>query len=237
MNVLISFLLAAAPAVGILIYYYRQDRAKPEPKGLVLRVFLLGVLSTAVAVPLELLVSTFDAFFARSPLLYYLFKAFIVAALVEEYLKMTVVRLAVYRNVNFDEIMDGVLYTVVASLGFACMENVLYVLGGTLWTALLRAFTAIPLHATASGLMGYYIGRAKFASSEIEERELFRHGLWTAVGFHGSYNFLLFTVPLFGIAPSLGIVPLLLVAFFTLRRRIRAAIAEDRRQGRLPDES
>jgi len=236
LNVGISFVLAAAPAVLLLRYYYRQDRERPEPKGLVVKIFLFGVVATFVAIPLEMLMSIFQQLFVRFPLLYALFKAFIVAALIEEYLKLTIVRLFAYKNPHFDEIMDGVVYAVVASLGFACMENILYVMGGTLWTALTRAITAIPLHATASGLMGYYIGRAKFASSPQQEKALINKGLRVAIFIHGTYDFLLFSVPVLGQLPSLGIIPLILGAFFVLRARIRRALEEDRRRGYLPEE-
>jgi RsiW-degrading membrane proteinase PrsW (M82 family) len=229
-NLAISFVLAAAPALLLLRYYYRQDREGPEPKGLVVRIFFIGIAATFVAIPLELLMSVLQALFVDFPLLMALFKAFVVAALVEEYLKLTVVRLFAYRNRNFDEIMDGVVYTVVASLGFACMENILYVMGGTLWTALTRAITAIPLHATASGLMGYYVGRAKFAPSPQAERALINRGLRIAIFIHGTYNFLLFAVPVFGTLPLLGIIPLLVGTFLTLRSRIRIALEEDRRR-------
>jgi RsiW-degrading membrane proteinase PrsW (M82 family) len=230
LNLGISFLLAAAPAFILLRYYYRQDRERPEPKGLVVRIFLLGIVATFVAIPLELLMSVFQGLFADFPLLTALFKAFVVAALVEEYLKLTIVRVFAYRNRNFDEIMDGVVYTVVASLGFACMENILYVMGGTIGTALTRAVTAIPLHATASGLMGYYVGRAKFAPSPRMEIALIKRGLRVAIFVHGTYDFLLFAVPVFGTLPLLGLIPLLLGAFLTLRSRIRIALAEDRRR-------
>jgi RsiW-degrading membrane proteinase PrsW (M82 family) len=230
LNLGISFLLAAAPAFILLRYYYRQDRERPEPKGLVVRIFLLGIVATFVAIPFELLMSVFQGLFADFPLLTALFKAFVVAALVEEYLKLTIVRVFAYRNRNFDEIMDGVVYTVVASLGFACMENILYVMGGTIGTALTRAVTAIPLHATASGLMGYYIGRAKFAPSPRMERALINRGLRVAIFVHGTYDFLLFAVPVFGTLPLLGLIPLLLGAFLTLRSRIRIALVEDRRR-------
>ena len=231
LNLGVSFLLAAAPALILLRYYYRQDRERPEPKGLVVRIFLLGIVATFVAIPLELLMSVFQGLFADFPLLTALFKAFVVAALVEEYLKLTIVRVFAYRNRNFDEIMDGVVYTVVASLGFACMENILYVMGGTIGTALTRAVTAIPLHATASGLMGYYIGRGKFAASPRLERALINRGLRIAIFVHGTYDFLLFAVPVLGTLPLLGIIPLLLGAFLVLRSRIRIALVEDRRRG------
>ena len=230
LNLGVSFLLAAAPALLLLRYYYRQDRERPEPKGLVVRIFLLGIAATFVAIPLELLMSLFQGFFAGFPLLTALFKAFVVAALVEEYLKLTLVRVFAYRNPNFDEIMDGVVYTVVASLGFACMENILYVMGGSIGTALTRAITAIPLHATASGLMGYYIGRGKFAPSPRMERALINRGLRTAIFVHGTYDFLLFAVPLLGTWLLVGLFPLLLGAFLVLRSRIRIALDEDRRR-------
>ena len=149
------------------------------------------------------------------------------AGLVEEYLKLTVVRLTAYRAPAFDEVMDGVVYTVVAGLGFACLENVLYVLGGSLGTALVRAFTAVPLHAVASGLMGYSLGRARFAASKSAEGALIARGLFTAVGVHGLYDFLLFASPHGGPGASLLVVPLIVVGFLALRGRMRAALAAD----------
>jgi len=89
------------------------------------------------------------------------------------------------------------------------------------------------LHATASGLMGYYVGRAKFAGSPGAERRLQARGLMTAVLIHGTYNFLLFMMPEWGPGPAWGVVPLLVAAFFLLRRRIHSAVAADRAAGRL----
>lgn len=234
MNVPLALALAAAPALLLVLYYYRQDRARPEPKGLVVKVFFGGVLVTILAVPIEMLVSGFEPLFAPYPLLFAAFRAFVVAALVEEFLKRAVVLRLAFRHPSFDEVVDGVVYAVVASLGFACLENVLYVMGGTLATGLVRAVTAVPLHATASGLMGYFIGQARFASSDMERRTLLRRGLTVAVLIHGLYNFLLFASAVVGPLPILGILPLLVGSFFALRRRIRLAAAEDRRRGRVP---
>lgn len=65
MRLLVSFALAAAPALLLLRYYYRQDKARPEPKGLVLRVFLFGLLSALIAIPLEFAVSTLQGLFVE----------------------------------------------------------------------------------------------------------------------------------------------------------------------------
>jgi RsiW-degrading membrane proteinase PrsW (M82 family) len=229
---LLAFALAVVPALLLVRYYYRQDRARPEPKGLVVKVFLYGVLSALVAVPLELLVGQFQRAFDPRSIWYPLFKAFIVAGLVEEYLKLTVVRLTAYRTPAFDEVMDGVVYTVVAGMGFACLENVLYVMGGSLGTALVRAFTAVPLHAVASGLMGYYLGLARFAASRGAQQALITRGLLTAVGIHGLYDFLLFVGPRWGAWTIALVVPLVVVGFLALRGRMRAALAADEARAR-----
>jgi RsiW-degrading membrane proteinase PrsW (M82 family) len=206
-------------------YYYRQDRLRPEPKRLVLRVFLFGLLSALVAIPLELLVGQLQRAFDPGGIWLPLFKAFVVAGLVEESLKLTVVRMTAFRTEAFDEVMDGVVYTVVAGLGFACLENILYVLGGSLATALVRAVTAVPLHAAASGLMGYWLGLARFAPSR--SAALMARGLGAGVGLHGLYDFLLFMSPQWGGWSALLVLPLIAAGFLALRGRIRAALSAD----------
>jgi protease PrsW len=227
---LLSLSLAVIPALLLMRYYYRQDKARPEPKGLVVKVFLFGLLSALVAIPLELLVLQLYRLFDPRSIALPLFKAFVVAGLVEEYLKLTVVRLTAFRDPAFDEVMDGVVYTVVAGLGFACLENVLYVMHGTLGTALVRAFTAVPLHAVSSGLMGYSLGRARFAATPAAAKALVTRGLLTAVGIHGLYDFLLFVSPQWGLWTGLLVVPLIAVGFLVLRGRIRAALAVDQQR-------
>ncbi len=229
---LLTLALAIVPALLLVRYYYRQDRERPEPKGLVVKVFLFGVLSALVAIPLEFLASQFQRAFDPRSIAYPLFKAFVVAGLVEEYLKLTVVRLTAWRNPAFDEVMDGVVYTVVAGMGFACLENVLYVMGGSMGTALARAFTAVPLHAVSSGLMGYSLGRSRFAVSSGAAKALVTRGLLTAVAFHGLYDFLLFVSPVWGAWTSFLVLPLVGVGFLALRGRIRAALAEDQARAR-----
>ena len=233
MPVLISLVMAIAPALLLVVYYYRQDKRKPEPKGLIVKIFFLGILSIIPAILLELAVSTLQDLVSWWRLGYYLFKAFVVAAICEELIKLWVVKTVAYNNVHFDEVMDGVVYTIVASLGFACMENILYVLDRGWTVAVLRAFTAVPMHAVCSGMMGYYIGKAKFTSEKAEESILIKRGFWIAVGIHGLYDFLLFSVPVFGIVIAFGVIPLLILSFIVLRNKIKAAIAEDQQAGRI----
>ena len=233
MYVAIPIILAIVPALLFVWYYYKQDKQKPEPKGLIIKTFILGIVITLPVIIVELIVNSFEGFFGWLPLLYPLFRAFVVAALCEEVFKLLIVKIYVYNKFDFDEMMDGIVYTIVASLGFACMENILYVMDGGIPVAILRAFTAVPMHALASGMMGYYIGKAKFASTKHEESSLIYRGLWIAILIHGFYDFFLFSMPVLTPFIGLAIFPLLIWTFIQLRRNIKLAIKEDIKAGRV----
>ena len=87
----IPIILAIVPALLLVWYYYRQDKQKPEPKGLIMKTFLLGIVITFPVIIVEIFVSEFEEFFSWFPLLYYFFRAFIVAALCEEAFKLLIV--------------------------------------------------------------------------------------------------------------------------------------------------
>ncbi len=196
MNFAISFILAILP-VGILLrYFYKKDSLKPEPIGLIFKVFIWGFLGVFPTIFIELFVRSFKNFFSFSVIFFVGFEAFIVAGLVEEFVKLYIVKKSVYGNRNFDEVMDGIIYTITASLGFACLENIMYVIGSNLAVAVIRGITAVPMHAIMSGIMGFYIGKAKFSSS-AREKSLIKKGLMIAVILHGTYDFLLMILQYF----------------------------------------
>jgi len=198
MKVMVSFLMAVAPALLLVRYFYMQDRRHPEPKRMIVKIFLLGIIYIFPVYILEHMIGRLNVF-GPTPM-YHLFEAFIVAGLCEEYIKFRIVRKYVYPTEHFNEIIDGIIYTIVASLGFACIENVMYVMNGTWSIAIARGVTAVPMHAIASGLMGYYLGKAKFAADKKEEKRLMNKGLWTAIMVHGLYDFLIFISPMLGAA-------------------------------------
>jgi hypothetical protein len=115
-----------------------------------------------------------------------LYDAFVVAAIPEELLKLMVVALYCARRVSFDEPMDGVVYGATAALGFAALENVLYVAGGGLTAALVRSVTAVPMHAMMGAVLGYYVARARFGGGR--RIEIWK-GWGIAVLMHGLYDF------------------------------------------------
>jgi RsiW-degrading membrane proteinase PrsW (M82 family) len=233
----ILLLLAIGPALALLVYYYRQDKAKPEPIGMIFIVYLMGCLSVVAAIALEMLVDwLFRPLIGGFIFISILVKSFIIAGLIEEWLKLFVVRRFVFNHSCFDEVMDGIVYTVVAGLGFATVENVFFVLDGGLPIAITRAFTALPLHALAGGLMGYYIGKAKFAENPEEKKKLFRIGLFNAVMLHGFYDLIVFSGVEYGLTIFIALPVLLIFAFIKLRKLIKQALDEDKIMGRQTNE-
>jgi RsiW-degrading membrane proteinase PrsW (M82 family) len=170
-------ILAIAPAVFLLIYFYLRDRYEPEPLGWVIKVFIIGAVMTVPAIILE------------APFPTGLFLAVIIAPIVEESLKFAAVYFTVYRDQEFDEPVDGIVYAIAAALGFATIENILYVMEGGIATGILRAFVSVPGHALFSAVWGYSLGMAKFRQAE-DRPFLIGAGLVGAMGFHGLFNLL-----------------------------------------------
>ncbi len=235
MNIVISLSFAIIPVVYLLYYFYKKDSQKPEPIGLIFKVFFFGILGVFVAVFFEVLVSTLKPFFAFSIIAYIGFEAFVVAGLVEESVKLYIVKKSIYKNEKFDEIMDGIIYTIAVSLGFACFENIIYVMGSGIGVAILRGVTAVPMHAIMSGIMGYYIGQAKFASSSQEEKRLIKKGLKIAILLHGTYDF---SIMILKVLPGLvwiSIAFVFVLIYFSgghLNKLIKDAKMFDRAEGR-----
>mgnify|MGYP000164662279 CR=1 FL=1 len=182
--------LTNAPIAIIIIYIYIKDKYEKEPKKLLLKTFLGGAVISVIA---TILISTIanKAFpLSDSFSLFQQFvKAFVVVALVEEFSKYLIVRYYAQKKEAFNEPFDGIVYAVMVSMGFAFTENILYVLDGGFYTALARAFTAVPAHATFGIIMGYYMGIAKFSKYKIRYNLL---GLLYATLFHGAYDYFLF---------------------------------------------
>ena len=153
----IPFLFAIIPSIFLVRYFYLQDINKPEPIRLIVKVFFMGILCTIPVIILETIISIIIKPLAYDEAIFSFLQAFVVAGLCEESMKLAVVLFFIYNDKHFDEIMDGIVYTIVASLGFACLENIMYVSKGGLSVALIRCLTAVPLHAFCGVLMGFLI--------------------------------------------------------------------------------
>lgn len=183
--------LAVAPGLAICLFIFHRDAYNREPKLNLVISFFFGVFSIIPAYYIE---TNFTGFFDNSAGGTAV-KAFFLVALTEELCKFSALRLYSYRQRSFDEPFDGIVYSVMVSMGFATLENLLYVLnsaqnGMGYQVALLRMFLSVPAHATFGVLMGYHVGRAKF--NKAREVPLMMLGIFWAVLFHGTFDTFLF---------------------------------------------
>ncbi|MDC1395879.1 PrsW family glutamic-type intramembrane protease [Bacteroidia bacterium] len=174
--------IAIAPVIVIIWYFLFLDKLNKEPLKMLIRTFLFGVLSVVPAVLMSLLGTKLLGPVNNVPRA--LFEAFIVVALAEELAKYFFLRKYVFKRVEFEEPYDGIVYAVMISMGFAAIENVMYVMQGGFAVGVMRMFTAVPAHATFAVLMGYWVGRAKMENKPY----LNWLGLGSAVLFHGLYD-------------------------------------------------
>lgn len=231
----ILLIAAIVPPLFLMVQIYRMDKIEREPVGLIVKLFLFGVLSV---IPTAFVESAGDAFvmqglfggsqsaFAR------LIEYFLLVALVEEGFKYLFLKIGSWNNKNFDYCFDAVVYAVAVSLGFALFENIGYVSQFGIQVAGMRAITAIPGHCIFGIFMGHYYGLAKMAEvdgNHAVKKSMLRKALWVPVLLHGFYDF----------AASSGTEIMLLVFFAFIiivdviaYRRIKAYAASDTKVNR-----
>ncbi|HNW69765.1 MAG TPA: PrsW family glutamic-type intramembrane protease [Bacteroidales bacterium] len=185
---LIAVPLAIAPGIGLCLFIYFRDKFEKEPFKLLRNSFLFGVLSIIPAAIIELAFGAMGIDENQGVFITLVY-AFLIVAVAEESCKFFVLKRYVYKKTDFNEPFDGIVYAVMISMGFATLENILYVVQSGIGTAVLRMFTAVPLHAVCAIFMGYFVGRAKFSTKKAGN--LFM-GLFIAVIIHGLYDFFLF---------------------------------------------
>lgn len=185
---LLSLALAIAPCIAFGVFIFWRDKFDKEPIHLLIACFFLGALSCIPAAVIEIFLDN-----KVNPTQYGIpglfISAFVFVALIEEGVKFLAAWLFAYRRKAFNEPYDGITYAVMVSLGFATLENIVYVLEKGMEVGIYRMFTAVPAHVTFGVIMGYFLGLAKFKNNSIW---LKLTGLFVAVLFHGFYDFCLF---------------------------------------------
>ncbi len=214
MEVLILLGIAMAPGVAIGLYIYLNDKHEREPIGLLLRAFFFGTIAVAITYVLTQQINKFISIDPKN-LTEQAIHAFLIVALVEESSKFLFVRGVLYRNVNFNEPFDGIVYSVMVGMGFATLENIVYVMNEGVGVGIMRMFTAVPAHATFAILMGFYLGKAKF---EHKKGYYAVYALGVATLFHGAYDYCLFISWMPGI--WIGTVVALIAAIVLSRKAI-----------------
>lgn len=199
MNILLILGSALLPAVLLLLFIYHKD-SKPEPAKLLMKAFFLGVLVTIPIIFLELGISYL--LFGTSDIVTNsigsaVLTAFVTAALPEELFKLVGLRKVTKNNPYFDEHFDGIVYAVFVSLGFASVENVLYVFGEyEEWVsvAVARGLLAVPGHYAFGILMGYFYSMYYFVERSTRNRimilaaPILAHGVYDTIAFSSSLS-------------------------------------------------
>ena len=151
------------PCVVLLWYINKKDSIEKEPTGLLVKLIFLGCLSTIPAMVLELVGTNILTSIGmdETSYLYIFVENFFIVALAEEGCKKLMLRLGSWKNPAFNYVFDGVVYGVCVALGFAGLENVLYISGFGMEVAVVRGLAAVPLHAICGVFMGHFYGLEK----------------------------------------------------------------------------
>ena len=187
---------AVLPVIILGLYIYKKDIHK-EPTKLLLSLFIKGALICIPVIIVEVLLGgIFDTENSSLPLIEIFINILFDVALVEEGFKWLVTHSGGYKNREFDEIYDIIVYAVFVSLGFACLENIGYVFDGGMYTAVMRAIFSIPGHTCFGILMGYYMSKAKVndmnGQRALAKRNM-RLSIFMPTLFHAIYDTLLST--------------------------------------------
>lgn len=187
----IAFISAVLPVLLLLWFIYRKDKLNPEPLGKLVLTFFVGCLSVIPASLMESVLMPLAPSAEMAPVLNGLFDGYCVAGFSEELCKLFLLLWVIWRSPQFDEYFDGIVYAAYLSLGFACVENIGYVMGGEdpMGTALMRGVLAVPAHFLFAVTMGYYVSLAKFDPAG-RRKHLF-HALLYPLLLHGTYDALL----------------------------------------------
>jgi len=191
----IYIVLGLAPSIIWLLFFLRKD-SHPESNKMILKIFFYGMTIAIAAALVEIGIFKIvqGNWIKAFPLLFFILYNFLGIALIEEFLKYSVIKQKVINNSEFDEPLDAMLYMVIAALGFAALENIFVLLPGEKTLLFLEAISIVSLrfigatflHALCSGLIGFFLALSLF---ETKKRlRLIILGLGIATLLHGLYN-------------------------------------------------
>lgn len=178
--------VAIAPALALFSYLYLRKQIAKEPSKTLFHAFIYGAIMTFPILFIQHVFEEEHVFNNE------FFRNVLFTGSLEEFFKWIIIFILVYKTIEFEDAYDGILYGASVSLGFATVENILYLLSFGLDTAFLRALLPVSSHALFGVVMGYYFGKAKFSAASEKAK-------WIVVAFlaplllHVLYNSILFT--------------------------------------------
>jgi len=200
MSYLILFAIAILPVVVLMAYIYRQDKYQKEPVKSLIKAFVGGMISIPVDILLVLII---DLLFGNTALANTVFfSSFMEAGIPEELSKFLIFMIFIWRDKNFDEYFDGIVYATFIGLGFACVENIEYVFSYGFGTGVVRALISVPGHFLFGVVLGYFLSLAKFHPEK--RNTYFSSGLLLAMLAHGLFDWLLMVTEF--LTPAISVV-------------------------------
>ncbi len=185
------YAIAITPSIALALIIYFTDRYDKEPLYLLVRLFAIGAFSILPVLFIEKILDNFNIWTGNG---FAIYTSFIVAGFTEEWMKRWVVLKFAYSHKAFNEKLDGIVYAVMVSLGFATVENVLYVVFRFAHMPTIgfqRAIFSVPAHMLFAITMGYYISLAKYAANDRLKKHYMRLSLFIPILLHGIYNYIL----------------------------------------------
>jgi len=184
-------ILAIAPVITIVLWMYLKDKYDKEPIHILTKFFAFGILISVLAIYIEEWFIKINIF-SESINIFYM--SFIVAGLVEEGLKSLILIPNLLKEKNFNEKLDGIIYSVFLSLGFASVENIIYILyedpTSAFEVGVIRSIISVPAHMMFGVIMGYYISKYKFTDCKSKKRNLIL-AIILPILLHGVFDFIL----------------------------------------------
>ncbi|QAS54510.1 glutamic-type intramembrane protease PrsW [Halobacillus litoralis] len=174
---------AISPAVAIMTFIYLSKRIELEPFPLIIRMFIIGVIMVFPIMFIQYAFEVENIF--QHPLL----KSFFLVGLMEEFFKWFFIVFVAYRHSDFDHHYDGIIYAVAVSLGFATIENVIYLFYNGIEIAMLRAIFPVSSHGLFGIIMGFYVGKAKFTT--VKSKICMAFALFIPVALHTLYDYII----------------------------------------------
>ena len=213
MDTYIILVTALLPIIVLGYYIYHKDKKSPEPTGQLVKAFLFGILSVPVSLCISIPLGIIGLYpVEATSILGSISTAFFGAAIPEEIAKFFMLWLLLRKNRYFDEKMDGIIYAICVSLGFAALENIMYLFSNAetyLSIGIARAIFAVPGHFCFGILMGYYYSLAKFYPKTPKKNITLI--LIAPILVHGVYDSILFII---NVTPAISGILLIVFLVF-----------------------
>ncbi len=203
---------AIAPGLALLSYFYLRNQMDTEPRRTLLHAFIYGAIITFPVLFIQFILKEEHTF--SNPF----FVNAVFTSSIEELIKWLIILTVILRNVEFDDPYDGILYGAAVSLGFATVENIIYLLSFGIDQAIIRAILPVSSHALFGVVMGYYFGKGKFTSDDIQKKYI-ALALFAPLGLHIMYNSILMLEEYFMYA----ILPFMLFLWWFALRKVKQA--------------